>query len=704
VRQSIAELERALQAEAETIGLPPDRYIKGLRHHEQGQRYLHEEDYRACIAANRQACKFLGAWPPPHNNLSLALFFDGRPEQAIATARRVLDRHPDNVQALSNAIRFLAWTGQRAEAGTLWAHLRRITPEDDDTRLKAAGAAAVMEDDQRVYELLEPLAAANAVPSRIRPDLPLIDVRARFFLAVAGVNLGKRGARRRLRSVLSEMPWLLEGWAEALKAGKPGPGWAERFPYHYTADILSPAHLLDLIGLMESEDRLPPARFQRNVARFVERFPQVVLTAEKLIWEEMEPGPGIHILEAVGTPAAHAALRRFGLSQAGDDENRMDALYALARAGQITPDETLRVWIDGEWLDMQIRPLEISDEPGVEYSDEVVDLLEDALEASQEGDLSRAEEGFQRVLELEPRSRDAHNNLGTIYAQRGEHERAREMFRESIEIDPLYVFPRCNLANYLLSEDDLDGAIEMLKPLTQLTRFHPQEMALYSTTQARIAIELDELDRARDLLESALDVYPDYEPAEHLQARLQMRRLFGEVTSSDGFFASVQERQAKRDRAWRARLQARLSTADPSLPEALPLLTREALQGTARKVVPVGGWSGLRKAELIERLIDELTSPHNLERVVGTLADVQHDALQQVLARGGHMPWQDFDAAYDNDLDESRFWQWHEPKSSMGQLRLRGLLVEATVDGELLVAVPLELRQMLEEALSRRRG
>ena len=35
----------------------------------------------------------------------------------------------------------------------------------------------------------------------------------------------------------------------------------------------------------------------------------------------------------------------------------------------------------------------------------------------------------------------------------------------------------------------------------------------------------------------------------------------------------------------------------------------------------------------------------------------------------------------------------------MGRLRLRGLLVEVTVDGELLVAVPSEWRQLLGEML-----
>ena len=61
------------------------------------------------------------------------------------------------MQALSNAIRYLAWTGREAEAAPVWERLRTITPDNDDARLKTAEAAAIMEDDERVYELLKPL-------------------------------------------------------------------------------------------------------------------------------------------------------------------------------------------------------------------------------------------------------------------------------------------------------------------------------------------------------------------------------------------------------------------------------------------------------------------------------------------------------------------------------------------------------------------
>ncbi len=70
-----------------------------------------------------------------------------------------------------------------------------------------------------------------------------------------------------------------------------------------------------------------------------------------------------------------------------------------------------------------------------------------------------------------------------------------------------------------------------------------------------------------------------------------------------------------------------------------------------------------------------------------------------MLECGGHIPWQEFDAAFGNDLQESPYWQYHEPESLMGRLRIRGLLTEASVDGQLVLTVPLELRSLLQNVL-----
>jgi tetratricopeptide (TPR) repeat protein len=552
-----------------------------------------------------------------------------------------------------------------------------------------AEAAAILKDDKSVFTLLEPLDKQKVA----QEGMPEKQQRVQFFLAVAEANLGERMAQRRLKALQASMPRAVE-LLRALEAGQPGPGWADRFPYFHSTELVPRRRMEEFVDLVSRQDKLSPKRSRHQMTGFVARVPQIVLMAEKLIWEENQPEAGVGILKTVGTPAAHTTLRRFGLSQVGDDELRMEALYGLMEAGEIAQNETLRVWSQGEWQEVQLRQYEISDEPRSEYAPKVALLMNKGLKAFQQDDYEAAENLFRQALDLDPQAKEACNNLGTIYARWGEHTRAREMFQAALEIDPLYVLPRCNLAAYLLDEDDVEGAIAMLAPLANVTRFHPQEMAFYSYTQARVSIHQEDYEAARNALQAALEVWPGYEVAKELLERLEM------ISTIRTGFGSFFERQRRRDRARRARLQAKLSTLDPSLAEALPLYSKDVLTAMARLTLPYGGWSSLRKAELLEKVVEGLKRTDIVERLVAQLSDTEREALHQVLADGGHMPWHRFDAQYGNDLEESQYWQYHEPKTTMGRLRLRGLLVETTVNDELLVAVPQDLRQVLEKSLT----
>ena len=691
VRETIAVLEEEIVTLANNLRLPAAQVEKGLRRMEVGIRAIHAGDFPACIAASRRAIELLDGWPPPHNNLSQALFFDGQPEEAIAAARQVLTQAPENVQALSHGIRFLAWTGQETEARALWTRLKEITPQDNVSRIKMAEAAAILDEDESVYQLLKPM--DDAAPENAR-GLGQVD---QFRLAVAEANTGRHAARRRFRALQHNIPWAGNLLA-ALKAGRPGPGRAERFPYFHFSELLSRPRMGEFIELLGPEDERSPEKFRAQIARFVARFPQIVLVGEKMIWESDDPidiQAGMSILETTATPAAKAALRHFGLSQAGDDETRLQALYALMRAGGTAQNETLHVWKDGEWREVQLRQYELTDEPDTLYVPEAAELLNRGLTAFQRDDRKQAERLFRRAVELDPRVKEAYNNLGTIYAHRGEHERAKEMYRAALEIDPLYMFPRGNLSGYLLDEDDVEGAEAMLAPLADVTRFHPQEMAFYSCAQARILMYREQYDEARSALEIALEVFPDYKLAQDLLEQLDESAFLHKQWNS--FF----EQRHKREQARRAKLQAKVSTAEPTLSQVLPTYTKEVLTGMARAVVWFGGWSALRKAELIERIIAELGDRYNVERIVDDLNDDERAALRQVLASGGSMEWSSFDARYGNDLEESPYWQWHEPETTMGRLRRCGLLAETTVDGELLIVVPVELREPLRDILGK---
>jgi hypothetical protein len=213
-------------------------------------------------------------------------------------------------------------------------------------------------------------------------------------------------------------------------------------------------------------------------------------------------------------------------------------------------------------------------------------------------------------------------------------------------------------------------------------------VAFYDLTRARIFIEREEYDLAEWVLERVVDRNPDYEPAWDLLEWLEKRHEW-----------LYWEKQWERDLAWREKVQRGLTTLEPSLADALPLYTKEGLTGMAREVEPEPGWSSLRKAELVDAIIEALRNRMKLKWMVRRLAPEEWDALRAVLDRGGAMEWDAFETRYGSDLEESRYWQWHTPESTMGQLRLHGLLVEATVDEELYVVVPVDLREPLRAIL-----
>ncbi|MEA3338511.1 MAG: tetratricopeptide repeat protein [Chloroflexota bacterium] len=508
VSEMVAAMEQEMAGFVYEHELTTRRAEKGLRDMERGQIELHHNNYPASIAASRRAIESLGDWPPSHNNLSLALFWDGQPEEAIAVVQRTIEAYPDNVHALVNGIRFLVWNGREDEARALWARLEKITPQNPDIRRKIVEAAAVLGEDETVYQLLDGAS-----------DEYKFDRQQRYFLAIAEANTGRhRAARRHWRALRQEMPGVNDLLA-ALKAGRPGPGWAERYPYFHSVNLVPIRELDELVKLTVSDETDTHRR--KKIKRFAVRFPQTVLLAEKLIWEEDRPDAGITFLTTLATPAAYAALRRFGLSQAGEDNARMQALIHLLQAGEITSDEILHMWLDGEWRDVQLRGHAISDDLVEEYAPEVIDLLDRGLSAFRQDDYEQAERLFLRALELDPQAKRVYNNLGTAYAYQGKHTQAKEIFHTALEIDPLYVMPRCNLAAYLLDDGEIQEAQAMLKPLADVTQFHPQDIVFYQYTQARILIRKEEFDAAKNLLEAALKIQPDYEPAQNLLERLE---------------------------------------------------------------------------------------------------------------------------------------------------------------------------------------
>jgi Flp pilus assembly protein TadD len=673
-----------IQRMADAFQLNVKEAEEGLCWMEDAEIALHQKDYVRCIQLNRRAIRLLDGFPAPYNNLSMALFFNGRPEEAIQTVRQVLAMHPENIQALGNLIRFQAWTGQLEEAQSTWQLLKPLPPENIDNLLKKVEAGAIMEDDSTVYDLLKKMDFEEIV------DWALAD-KMEIFFAISQANLGKIRAAKKILVTQSEFDYQAEQILKAIYNNQKGLGWSERFSYHHIGEILPAREWQSLLRLMERRSEGESARLKRELDHFIKRFPQLILVGKKLLYEEQQVIPAIDLLTALDNPAAYAILREFSLGQLGEDDDRMRALFALQLAGEIPQGEVVTIWRKGQPREVRMQLQQVRQDVKSPYNPQVANLLNDGLKAYQAGKYNKAEHIFKKVLELEPQAKEAYNNLGSIYAKQDQIDKARLMMNKAIEIDPLYVLPRSNLAMFLLEEGKIEEAEAMIAPMVDVEVFSPQAMVFLSYVRARLAVEQKDWEAAINSLELALQIDPDYEPA---QKMLQNLKTVDLLRSS---FSSWHERDLVRREKKRKQLQAKLTTSDPSLKEALGLYTREVLTSIARATLLHGGWSTLKKAELQRYLEEQLQIPYVLESVIGSLTESERHALRQLLDKGGWMGWEDFNTRHDNDLEESPYWQWHEPETVMGRLRQRLLLVEATVQEELILTIPNELRILLQE-------
>lgn len=679
IKQDIATLGRHL-------GIMQSQAEQGLRSYEEGTHAAQMVDYQTAANSFRRAAKLLNNWPSALNALALALFYIGQHAEAIKSIRTALAAAPHDVETLNHAIRILTWSGQATEARTLWAQLQAIPPVSSIDRLTQATAAAILEDDATVYQLLKPLDHANV-------DLPLDSIdQTQYFLAIAEANTGRgRAAQSRLRRLGEAFP-AADDVVQALRAKQPGLGWAPRYPYFRAFDLMPGVGFEELGVQLEQTSQRSATRIHEEMARFLKRYPQTPLVARKLLWEEKHMREGVAILMAIGTPETYAAVREYVFSQAGDDALRIQALQWLQEEHQVAQDELVRLWIKGQWQEVRTSQFTLSTEAPA-YSPQVVKLLEQGINAMHREDYRSAERAFRDALKLEPRAKDAYNNLASLYSIQGDATQADAMLAAALEIDPLYVHARCNLALRRLDAGDLQAAKDALAPLAEVTNFHPQALSYYYVTQAKIHMHEEEYEAARAALETALNLDPDNEAAEKLFAHLNLLSLTS-MTFNDYF-----KRQQDRNLAKRKATRGKLTTTEVKVADALGLYSREALTAMARTIISYGGWSTLRKVELLDGVIKELLDEHNLERILKQLTQDEQAALRTLLALGGAMPWEKFAAQYDDDLEESPYWQYHEPHTLMGRLRLRGLLAEAVVAKETLIFIPTDLRPALRAIL-----
>lgn len=682
----LEQAETVIREMAARLEISAGTMEKALYHNELAERWVEADRFLDAARSFQKAARLAPTWIGPRNNEALFRFLSGEAQKAIRISEEVLAADPGNLHALANLIRFCVARGDQEEAEAYAERLRHLPLEEPSDVDKAIEALGILGDDEGLY----------AIYRRSQPFLDELNSIALVTLGSAAANLGHPRIARRLwrqaEKAGTSTPFI-ERLSEALSRKAPGPGLAERYPTVTIPTLISMPRLEEFGQLMAAWEKEGSTErsLRKQIEGFVARNPHIVQVAAKILWEE-QPEVGLHMLGCIGTPAAIAEIERFAFGQAGAIDLRMQAIHILIDLGALDPSQTVDIWHEEtqEWHPIRLVKWEVrSDIEPPAYSPRVWELIDTGSRALSEGQLDLAQEKLEAAILLDPQAAIAHHNLAVALQRQGDRATALEHLKRALEIDPEYVFARCTLARYHLFEKDLEAAQEVLGPVLEHTTVTPAEMRYYQLTLADLAMAQEDYQSARRHLEAVLEINPGDETAQTSLTRLE----YLEMSASP-----LWEEWRARERRREEKKRSRPTRPDAGLVECLGRLTKDALIGSAR-AMPVPRRYNVRKAVLIEDLARFLTDRLWLGEIVTDLSDKEQQALRDVLTAGGSLPWEKFTARYGDDLDESPHWQWHEPETVMGRLRMLGLLSEGTVDDQLLVLVPSELRHLLPPLL-----
>lgn len=130
------------------------------------------------------------------NNLSLAYYYTGMTDEAIAVAEQVLEQQPDNVHALCNLTVFSIHQGPQSRLFRCIEKLRRLFPLHYDQAMKVGTTLGLVGDDHAAFNIFAKL-------------LKLVDDADAALLhaaAAAAANCGHYGSARKWWRQLRQMP------------------------------------------------------------------------------------------------------------------------------------------------------------------------------------------------------------------------------------------------------------------------------------------------------------------------------------------------------------------------------------------------------------------------------------------------------------------------------------------------------------------
>lgn len=357
---------------AEKEGLPREKFLAYGLALEKGHLALPRNQPALARVFFQEAAQLRPDAPEPYMGLSGAYILEGQPEQSRRQLEYILQNiDPADLAALSAMVRSLVTQGLREEARRYADQLAALPlPEDTEDRLTLAGTWAYLEEDERVFGLVEPLlnspearkeltgAAEGAENSELFGDALLLGV-------VAAAHLGQPDqAIRWLEEQSDENPvderhpgfvLLQRTWA-ALEENEAGPREGERFFYYdpkplLTTVMLGRENLFELVraGL---DDQTAESEFGELLDKYRALFKEVLLYEAWVEEDLANLALSLDMLaelenRAKGEEATgdSETLRRLAFTRSGNPILHLAALAVLIRRGALAEDDPQTIWL-----------------------------------------------------------------------------------------------------------------------------------------------------------------------------------------------------------------------------------------------------------------------------------------------------------------------------------------------------------------------
>ncbi len=683
----IRDAEAIVQQWVNALKVPSERVEEGMYHLEEALLRLQQKDHPGTLQAARRASQVLPGWGVSTRLEVEMLLSMGKPHEAIQVAEQARARNPEDLfLALPLALCALV-LGDQERAETVMQPFRSHRFPNEMYLEEAIRIFGLLEDDGAIYDLYQ---------RHKRLVRRMEDATSFIIVGSAAANMGdfytaqqmwkqalKRGAAQQ---------WL-EPFFRAAEEGAPGPGITDRYLTRFH-EWLIPQPVLDQIyDLVDSwdKDALSEEQFQESLRSLAAREPRLFDLVVRN-FRSLGAFPWAEVLYYLGTPEALEELHRFAFSQQGNLSERAAVVQILADAGEVDITRPVELWNEGrgEWRSYIVPPLRWRMVPPPLYRPQVAALLNQATQALRRRQADKAIAAMEKAIALDPRNPELYQQLGAIYQEKGDLDTADRYFHQILEGDPKSIIALSSLALSAVRRSDLATARRYLETIAReigeredlLTA---SEYASFLYALGSLALREKDLEYARFCADIGMGIGDE-------KFWGLLVEVWDEESAPQREIMLLQRCQREEEK------RRRPIPADASLAECLDRLTKDYLITAAWQLrMP----RNLRKTALIQNLVEVLTDPVRLkEEVLTRLSDAEKQALRDVLNAGGTLSWDDFTDRYGDDLAESAHWEFREPETVMGRLRMFGLLSAGTVDWEFVVLIPRELRSLLPPLLA----